>query len=95
MRTHSKMERVKKSAVGSGKLAFKWLRGDTATQCGVLRKENGELTGHPKEIMEILHDKWMPVLRRYAVLLEPSPSAFLDEHEGEITRLAANGQPLT
>ena len=50
-------ERVKKSAVGSGKLALRWLRGDTATQCGVLRKENGELNGHPEEIMDILRDK--------------------------------------
>ena len=85
----------KKRAVGPGKLAFKWLRGDAATQCGVLRIENGELTGHPKEIMDILHDKWMPMFRRYAVLPEPCPNAFLGEYEDEIARLTANGRSPT
>ena len=45
--------------------------------------------------MDILHDKRMPISRRYAVLPEPCPNAFLDEYEDEITRLTANGRPPT
>ena len=85
--------RMTMSSKGSGKLAYKWMRGDATTQCGLLERGDGKLTGCPEEIMEILSDKWMPVFRRYSTQTEPDPSIFLAEYENEVAKLATGVEP--
>ena len=85
--------RMSMSAKKSGKLAYKWMRGDVTKQCALLQRGDGKLTGNPDEIMDILNDKWMPVFRRYSDQPEPSPDAFLSEYRDEVAKLTAGINP--
>ena len=92
-RIANRKKRMTVSAKGSGKLAYKWMRGDTTTQCGLLQRGDGKLTGNPDEIMEILSDKWMPIFRRYSAQPEPDAGIFLDAYEAEVAKLATSTEP--
>ena len=86
--------RMRTSAEGAGKLAYQWLRGDAVAQCGLLRNDNGDLTGNADEVMGILHDKWMPTFQRYQVAPEPDADAFMLEYASEVDQLCLSAEPL-
>ena len=58
---------------------YRWLKGECHVPVLMLRSKAGEVTGNLKEMDELLHESWDPVMRKYAnaATPEPDPEIFM------------------
>ena len=84
-------QRLRDAWHNAPKAIFKYCKDEQYRKMTALKNEDGKFTANAEEMDTLLHEAWMPILRRYAEKPEPDWGAFREKFAEDI---AGKGQAM-